>query len=82
MSNTKNINAKNTSLTYDAEMLINDYVLDDRVSIPGTSRIFSFFATSSGPAVGRTQSPIPWVQGTLSAEINWPEREGNYTSRV
>jgi hypothetical protein len=37
------------------------------------------FTTTSGPALGPTQSPIQWVPGALSLGVKLPEREVDHS---
>jgi hypothetical protein len=49
-----------------------------RSSSPGRVKNF-LFSTSSRPALGPTQPPIQWVQGTLSTGVMRPGREADHS---
>jgi hypothetical protein len=40
-------------------------------SIPGKGQA-SLFSAVFGPVLMPTQSPLPWIQGTLSLGMKWP----------
>jgi hypothetical protein len=55
------------------------YVLEGRGSIPGRDKLFLFFSTVSRPALGHTQSPTKWAQGSLSTEAERQRREAGHS---
>jgi hypothetical protein len=55
------------------------YGLEDRGSIPGREKRFSFFFTASRSALRPIQPPIQWVQGTHSLGVKRPGREADHS---
>jgi len=52
---------------------------DERDSIPGRSRDFFLFATSSRPIAGLTQPVVQGVPGAVFLEIKEPKREADHS---
>jgi hypothetical protein len=53
--------------------------VEERGSIPGTSRDIFHFATLSRRALGPTQLPTHWVLGVLSHMLKRPGRESDHS---